>query len=296
MPLLLPLTIGAATYYLLTRNGQPGVTPVTNTRPAAPPSQPLPAIYYGNTTDETLLAQTMQGQAGASAGEAVWGEARWAMQNQQMRTAENCSGVNTGSNATLITQASGTVAGAGVSIGATTGALAAPVTLGISLAITGAVEIFTAIFQHHAKAVAQERSIICAVVRAMNDSFSVLDQAYQQAAVTPQQALDSLDKMYSDLKTTVQPILKNDSSHCNAACYILAEARAVIAKKKQLYTFNSVSLECAQAYWDLYPDVKNSVFGQPGENGAPAAYMAWFHYWTSGRQAGRIWPCAQSRY
>jgi hypothetical protein len=41
--------------------------------------------------------------------------------------------------------------------------------------------------------------------------------------------------LYSDLQQNVQSILKQDSSHCNAACFILAEARGVIGKVKERY-------------------------------------------------------------
>jgi hypothetical protein len=72
-------------------------------------------------------------------------------------------------------------------------------------------------------------------VQAVNDSLGVIDQAVQQGVITASGASASLDKLYTDLQQNVQPILKQDSDHCNAACFILAEARGVIGKRKEQY-------------------------------------------------------------
>jgi hypothetical protein len=111
--------------------------------------------------------------------------------------------------------------------------------------------------------------------------------------ITPAQAGPSLDQLYSDLQKNVQPILKQDSSHCNAACFILAEARGVIGKRKEQYANIPAplppqqSLACAQAYWKLYPDVA----ADPGMGVAGGAAGAWRHWTTYGQKEGRTWPC-----
>jgi hypothetical protein len=155
-------------------------------------------------------------------------------------------------------------------------------------------QVFGAIFGHHAAKVKQEQQIICAVVQSVNDSLSVIDQAVQQGVITADQAGGSLDQLYRDLSTNVQPILKQDSDHCNAACFILAEARGVIGKRKEAYSKilpPQASPACAQAYWNLYPDVAADPLAF-GTSHGPAG--AWLHYNEWGKSEGRTWPCDQS--
>lgn len=206
-----------------------------------------------------------------------------AMSQGGLWTTENCSGiVSGGSTASLVLSAAG---GAAIKFAGSTGP-AAP----FVMAAGGIMEVFGAIFGHHAAKVKQEQQIICAVVQSVNDALSVIDQAVQQGAITPAQAGPSLDKLYSDLQQNVQPILKQDSSHCNAACFILAEARGVIGKRKEQYANMlppQASLACAQAYWKLYPDVA----ADSGMGVAGGAAGAWKHWTLFGQKEGRTWPC-----
>jgi hypothetical protein len=204
-------------------------------------------------------------------------------------TTENCSGiVSSGSTAQLVTSAAG---GAAVSWATTAIAAGASGPLAPIVLIAGGIlQVFGAIFGHHAAKVKQEQQIICAVVQSVNDSLSVIDQAVQQGVITPQQASPSLDQLYSDLQRNVQPILKQDSGNCNAACFILAEARGVIGKRKEAYAKilpPQASAKCAQEYWCLYPDVAaSSMFGP---SAGPAG--AWAHYQGAGQFDGHVWPC-----
>jgi hypothetical protein len=143
-------------------------------------------------------------------------------------TTENCSGiVSGGSTAALVLSSAGAAA---IKFAGATGP-AAP----FVLLAGGIMQVFGAIFGHHAAKVKQEQQIICAVVQSVNDALSVIDQGVQQGVITPAQAVASLNQLYTDLQQNVRPILKQDSSHCNAACFILAEARGVIGKKKESY-------------------------------------------------------------
>jgi hypothetical protein len=236
-----------------------------------------------------LAAAVSAGGAGSPSSALVSQTVQSAMSRGGLWTTENCSGiVNSGSKAQLITSAGGKAA-----VGWATTAIAAGASgplAPIVLAVGGILQVFGAIFGHHAAKVKQEQQIICAVVQAVNDSLSVIDQAVQQGVITPAQAGPSLDKLYSDLQQNVQPILKQDSSHCNAACFILAEARGVIGKMKETYSKilpAQATAACAQAYWALYPDVAASP--DFGPKAGPAG--AWTHYSTWGKGEGRTWPC-----
>jgi hypothetical protein len=185
--------------------------------------------------DASVLAAALAaGGAGAPSAPLVSQTVQQAMNNGALWTTENCTGiVNTGSKAQLITSAAG---GAAVSWASTAIAAGASGPLApIVLAVGGILQVFGAIFGHHAAKVKQEQQIICAVVQAVNDSLSVIDQAVAQGLITAGGASGSLAQLYSDLQKNVQPILKQDSSHCNAACFILAEARGVIGKRKEMY-------------------------------------------------------------
>lgn len=190
---------------------------------------------FGSQNLATIMNQTFAGQTGAPAAANVRLAVSQAMAQDALWTSEDCSGIVTGgSTASLVLSAGGSAAiSFGTKLlaaGAATGPLAP-----IVLIAGGIMEVFGAIYAHHAQKVKQEQQIICAVVQAMNDSFSVIDQGVQQQLITPAQAGPSLDQLYVDLQQNVQPILKQDNDHCNAACFILAMARAVIAQKKMYY-------------------------------------------------------------
>lgn len=189
---------------------------------------------FGSQNLATILNQTFAGVTGAPAAANVRLAVSQAMAQDALWTSEDCSGIVTGgSTASLVlgTGGSAAVSWASTAIAAGASGPLAP----IVMAVGGIMEVFGAIYAHHAQKVKQEQQIICAVVQAMNDSFSVIDQGVQQGLITPAQAGPSLDQLYSDLQQNVQPILKQDNGDCNAACFELAMARAVIAQKKMYY-------------------------------------------------------------
>jgi len=207
--------------------------------------RPAPMGYYpsrrvvrrvrrGLGDDAAILQQVFAGQSGAPAAANVQQVVQTAMEQNSLYTTENCSGIVTGkSTASLVLTSGG---GAAVSWASTAIAAGASGPLApIVLAVGGVIQVFGAIFGHHAAKVQQEQQIICAVVQSINDSLAVIDQAFGQAFVNADQAGRSLDALYTALQQNVQPILKQDSGHCNAACFILAEARGVIAKRKAMY-------------------------------------------------------------
>jgi len=149
--------------------------------------------------------------------------------------AKSCLGLPSGSGAQVLSLVS-TGAGLGLQGAVTTGLVAAgPATFGITIAIAGITALFSTIFAHHAAAVAKENRILCASGPAANNYLQIIDQAVQGGHATPAQAVTALHSLLSDYTSTVQPIIKNNSSQCNAACVELKELTAVVAYKSSLY-------------------------------------------------------------
>lgn len=119
------------------------------------------------------------------------------------------------------------------------GLLAAGPTLGISLAISSIIGIFSTIFNHHAQAVAKEQSVLCAAVPAANNYLRLIDQAVQAGQASPQQAIQALASLVSDFQSQVSSIIHGSdptsSGECNAACVELSKLRAIVALKQSAY-------------------------------------------------------------
>ncbi|HLW53237.1 MAG TPA: hypothetical protein VKW06_10380 [Candidatus Angelobacter sp.] len=200
-------------------------------------SMPRPRLLYlqprarlsGLGDDASILAQVFQGQSGSPAAPLVQQTVQTAMSQGQLWTKEDCSGIPASSNLLGVSLSAG--GGVAMKLAPLTGP-AAP----FVLLAGGVMELFGALFGHHAAKVRQEQQIICAVVAACNDTFNTIDQLVQSGQISGQQASQALDALYSQLLQNVQPILKQDSGHCNAACFILAEARGVIGKRKDQYS------------------------------------------------------------
>jgi hypothetical protein len=130
--------------------------------------------------------------------------------------------------------------GSGASLGLSTaiqaGAIAAgPLTAGISIAIAGIVGLFSTIFSHHAAAVAKENQILCASGPAANNYLNIIRQAVSSGQATPQQGIQALQSLLSDYRSTVNPIIKDSSSKCNAACVEYKELEAIVAYQVSIY-------------------------------------------------------------
>jgi len=128
--------------------------------------------------------------------------------------------------------------GSGLALqGAVQGGLiaAGPATFGITIAIAGITALFGTIFSHHAQAVATENRILCASGPAANNYLQIIDQAVATGKATPAQAKQALQSLLADYTSTVQPIIKNNSGQCNAACVELKELTAIVAYKSSVY-------------------------------------------------------------
>lgn len=149
--------------------------------------------------------------------------------------AKSCLGLPTGSGQQVLSLVS-TGGGLALQGAVQTGLIAAgPATFGVTIAIAGITALFSTIFSHHAAAVAKENRILCASGPAANNYLQIIDQAVQEGKATPTQAVQALHSLLSDYTSTVQPIIKNSSSACNAACVELKELTAIVAYKSSLY-------------------------------------------------------------
>lgn len=119
--------------------------------------------------------------------------------------------------------------------GVTTAAALAPITAGISIAIAGIVAIFSAIFNHHAAAVAKEQATECAVVPAVNNYLNIIQQAVADGTATPQQGIQALQSLQSEAQSQLASIMKNNASQCNAGCVIYKMIEAIVAYESSLF-------------------------------------------------------------
>lgn len=144
-----------------------------------------------------------------------------------------CSGV-TPSGARIVSTVGGlalTGLSAGFAAAGVAASIAGPVTAGASLLVG----LFTSLFNHHAQAVKREQQTVCASVPAASDSLKAIDQAVQAGTISPEQGIEALQNLLSGFQQTVAPIIKSDSSHCNAACIWVKQLSAIVLKKSSDY-------------------------------------------------------------
>lgn len=134
-----------------------------------------------------------------------------------------------------LTQAAGKLASTGIAAGsaifaASSGSTiasvaAAPLTLGISFGIAAVVGIVSAIFSHHAQAVARVNSAWCQLIPAVNNSFAVIQEGIANGSISPSAAVAGLDQIHTEFVSAVNSTgTYSTSPYCNALC----EAEVVI--------------------------------------------------------------------
>jgi hypothetical protein len=146
-----------------------------------------------------------------------------------------CANVTLGAKA-IITSGGKQAAGVLLKIGAATGN---PIVLAAGAAAEVASIVFSAIFGHHAKAVAKERSILCAAVPAANATLAAVDSAIAAGQFSPQNGIDALNAMLAGFGQQVAAIQHGADptakGECNAACVMLSQLRAIVARKISIY-------------------------------------------------------------
>lgn len=105
--------------------------------------------------------------------------------------------------------------------------------------ILGAVAfgVISAIFAHHAKAVAAEQTTMCAAVPGANEALAWVDSEFRSGRLSKQDASASLDELFRNFDRFIQPVLKDtgDGKKCNLACGYRRALQAIVAKKKAEY-------------------------------------------------------------
>lgn len=124
------------------------------------------------------------------------------------------------------TAASGVIGGLGAA-----GAISGAATLGIGTAVTLAVAGIESVFAHHAQAVANEQSTICAVANYFNPLLKQLDAAVISGAISPDQGIAYVKQVCLQAINGLQSIVKQ----CNAACYFIGYLKAHADLVNSLY-------------------------------------------------------------
>jgi hypothetical protein len=147
----------------------------------------------------------------------------------------DCANATLGPRA-ILTKGPGMAGGLLLKIGAASGN---PIVLAVGAAATIAGIVFSVIFGHHAKAVAKERSILCAAVPAANQTVLVVDESVASGQFTPQNGIDALNATLAGFAQAVASIQHGADptakGECNAACVMLSQLRAIVARKISQY-------------------------------------------------------------
>jgi hypothetical protein len=157
-------------------------------------------------------------------------------------TEERCSQVKPLDKKALITNLTSSIAGSVGTAAAAAGATAGSTSIFAALApaapflIIGAVAlgVVAAIFAHHAKAVAQEQTTLCAAVPAANEALAWIDAEFAAGRMAKADASAALDTLYSNFLNYVGSVMKDtgDGKKCNYACGASRTLQAIVAKKK----------------------------------------------------------------
>jgi hypothetical protein len=141
-------------------------------------------------------------------------------------------GIPTGAQTDLkLAQTSTGLALTGVQLAASAGILAAPVTMGVSIAVSAIVGLFSTLINHHAQAVAKEQTVLCSAVPAANNYLNIIAQAVSSGLATPQDGISALESLKGDFRSAVGSIY-ND---CNAACVMYMELEAICLVMESQY-------------------------------------------------------------
>lgn len=125
--------------------------------------------------------------------------------------------------------------GSGAGSGGIVGSLAAAAPFLIAGAV--ALGVISAIFAHHAKAVAKEQSTMCAAVPGANEALAWIDSEFKAGHMSKASASAALDELLRNFESYVAPVRKDEGNgkKCNLACGYSRVLRAIVAKKKAEY-------------------------------------------------------------
>ena len=149
-------------------------------------------------------------------------------------TAPNVNLFQTASGLALGTTSAGVgiLGAAHVGIFASTSAV--PIAGAIIAGVAAIISVIDVIFAHHAAAVRQEDQIFCAVLPAVANTFSLIQQGVQNGTITPQAASAGLDALYSKFQQAIAPSYGH-SPFCNALCEQKIMLDAIVRYWKGVY-------------------------------------------------------------
>lgn len=191
--------------------------------------------------------------------------------NFQSFNPSGCSGISP-TGARIVNTASG-LALSGLSVGLALGtSLTAVATAGITAGASILVGLFVSIYAAHAAKVKQEQQVVCASVPAAADSLTAIQQAVSAGTITPAQGITALQSLQQAFTQNVQSIMKNDASHCNAACVWVKQLEAIVLYKSSQYQDMETAAQ-AKSLGTTAPagGVSSST---PGSTATPAAAAA----------------------
>lgn len=192
----------------------------------------------GMTAAQAAQAVMPQSQISSTAGftQTVYNDIVQAAQNGNFISfnPSGCSGISpTGAR---IVNTAGGLAISGLALGLSIGTtLTAVATAGITAGASVLVGLFVSIYAAHAAKVKAEQQVVCASVPAASDSLVAIDQAVHAGTITPSQAITALQNLEQAFSQNVASIIKNDSSHCNAACVWVKQLEAIVLYKSSQY-------------------------------------------------------------
>lgn len=197
----------------------------------------------------------------------------------QDEVAADCSKARSNTSGTLqLANKAAALLGTGIGLATGTAAHAsilATLGLGVNVApvvgqvIAGAIAIFaavSAVFQHHTLAVQEEQTILCSITPKLNDALQGLDNAVANGQITLQDAFQGLQALQAAYLQSVQPILKNTTTACNAACVIDRGFVALFMYKAYQYQ-KYVAASPAATVQNTIAEQANSIAGDLGLTG-----------------------------
>lgn len=129
-------------------------------------------------------------------------------------------------------------------------AAAIPV-IGVVIAGVGVlIGLIGQIFAHHAAAVKRDLTFGCSALPAVNNAFSVIEQAVQNGQTTPDAAAAALDEIYSRFESAGGAAI-NDSPWCNSNCEMGVILKGMILYWKSQYAAMAAAAPGSGAMADL---------------------------------------------
>jgi hypothetical protein len=225
-----------------------------------------PSQYSGAKMTQTEVDAIIET---ASSGQLPFGPADWAAEF-------NCTGQANPGSAQLAKTAAGISLTVGTGIAGAlgvSGAILGP----IGAAVTGIIGLFTAILQHHAQAQAKEENILCQVVPALNNTLQAIDAAVADGTLTPAGAMATMADTQQEFASAVSSIIKDDQTHCNAACvWTMCLAALALVRNSQWQQMEDIAATQSTSTSTVTAGqaAQSVVTGQPVVSGATVSTAA----------------------